>query len=80
MERLIEALKRMEAEHYEAKLRQEDELRQEDDLWQEAELRRPKAETIEEGERSGTDALEEEESEEKDNMEDGNEGETTSVE
>ena len=58
----------MEAKRLEAEPRQEAELRQE------AALKQPKVETTEEGEESGTGALEEEEARDKDKEENGYEG------
>ena len=74
VERRIKALKRMEAECFEAELWQEAELRQE------AELQRPESDTTEAGEGSGTGVLEEEEVWDKYNKEDVNEEMKTSRE
>ena len=73
-EQRIKSLKMIEDGRFEAELWKEAKLHQESELRKEAELRRPEVNTKKSWESSGTGASKEEESLNKDNKEDGNEG------
>ena len=73
-EQRIKSLKMIEDGRFEAELWKEDKLHQESELRKEAELWRPEVNTKKSWESSGTGASKEEESLNKDNKDDGNEG------